>query len=272
MDNTIQSLVSFIQRVEDVEVNDRKHVFLYRGQADANHSCIPSIGRPPYRQKDIFDGTRQGRVRSVEWALYTRFRDLSAPYESSSIAGADSAAEAGWRRLILARHHLVPTRLLDWTMKPLVALFFAVHGSNQHCEAVPCKRCGGDKKRRDHDAGVYMMKCPSQYLFSVSGLAREHKHPPMYKKKRNLRDPGFFIPPDIHHRVAVQGSVFSIASNPRDPVAAKPWTIIRAQHRATILRELDQMGINYATLFPDLEGIGKWLAEAGKSWSLRRGS
>jgi hypothetical protein len=157
-------------------------------------------------------------------------------------------------------------------MKPLVALFFAVHGSNQHCEAVPCKRCGGDKKRRDHDAGVYMMKCPSQYLFSVSGLAREHKHPPMYKKKRNLRDPGFFIRPDIHHRVAVQGSVFSIASNPRDPVAAKPWTIIRAQHRATILRELDQMGINYATLFPDLEGIGKWLAEAGKSWSLRRGS
>lgn len=266
--NTISSLVDFIRRAEQNLQKAGMNALLFRGQPDANLPCIPSIGRPPYRPEDIFDGKR--RARSTEFSVYTRFRDMSASLEPPSIAGAGDKFEAGWRRLVLARHQGVPTRLLDWSTKPLVALFFAVHGSNQHCKDVPCKLCYEKKKSRDHDAGVFMTKYPKRRLFSIDGLARRHQHPPAYEKRKNQEDPGFFVPPDIYLRVAVQGSVFSIASKPWKPVEKKPWVIVPAQLRGEILDELEDMGISYATLFPDLEGIAKWLAEKSEREAKRK--
>ena len=247
------------------QLPDRKTTPIYRGQPDRHLACVPSIGRTPYGPKAIYKG--RDRAHNAEWALYTRFKDLAAPFEPVSIARAGSPAEADWQRLILGRHYGLPTRLLDWTTKPLVALFFAVHGDIRQCKELPCK-CGERKKPRSHESCVFLMgKYPSDGIFSVYGLARDHKVPPLYrKKKKKHRNPGFFLPPDVHQRVTVQGSVFSIGSNPRKSVLTEPWLIIPADRRKHILRELAQLGINYATLYPDIDGITKWLAEDSRSW------
>lgn len=261
---TVQTLDAFLIHARKKKPMNQKTKLLYRGQADRHLGCVPSIGRPPYGPNSIYNGSN--RDRCAERSLFVGFKDMSTSLEPESIARAGSSAEADWRRVILARHYGVPTRLLDWTTKPLVALFFAVHGVNRLCKMLPCDRCGEKKKRQVHDACIYLKEYPSNNLFSVYGLAREHTDPPLYRKKKRMNDPGFFIPPNIHQRVTVQGSVFSIGSDPTKPVVDEPWLIIPAQQRGGIVRELNMLGINYATLYPDLDGIAKWIAEDSKSW------
>ena len=55
----------------------------------------------------------------LEKLLLARFQQRSIPFHSRSLA--DS-----WEWLFFMQHYGVPTRLLDWSESPLMALFFAV--------------------------------------------------------------------------------------------------------------------------------------------------
>src|SRR5262249_39579679 len=82
----------------------------FRGQRSADWPLLPSLLRPPNRS-------------NTETILIKRFKQHAAPFLSS-----DRLEE--WEWLFLMQHYGVPTRLLDWTESPLVALYFAVEESN----------------------------------------------------------------------------------------------------------------------------------------------
>ena len=82
----------------------------FRGCTDARYNLLPSIAR-------------QDTGLSGEMALINLFKQNAVQFVTDR-------PQSEWEWLFLARHHSVPTRLLDWTESPLVGLYFATQSSD----------------------------------------------------------------------------------------------------------------------------------------------
>ncbi len=108
---SVDSLKAYISLVEKLRVSRKGHLW-YRGCGNASHDLKPSL----YRHKQL---QTIEDILVLEKDLVDRFRQRSIPFHSRVLT--DS-----WEWLFLMQHYGVPTRLLDWSESPLMALFFAV--------------------------------------------------------------------------------------------------------------------------------------------------
>lgn len=91
---------------------------LYRGQSDSAWNLVPSIGRLDLAQnKSLLE--RVGGWRRLEEEIMKRFIR-----HSTSLLKTVPDSYIEW--IVLAQHHGLPTRLLDWSQNPLVSLYFAL--------------------------------------------------------------------------------------------------------------------------------------------------
>lgn len=105
--------VRTIARTWAPNVSDPQELW-FRGQEKRVWNLLPELYRPEvcalgYREDDLFE----------------RFKARCAPY--LRVAPRDD-----WEWYYLARHHNLPSRLLDWTENLLVALYFAVSATAAH--------------------------------------------------------------------------------------------------------------------------------------------
>ena len=85
--------------------------FFYRGQASVDFRLIPSVGRNVAEDK-------KNVLLQYEREI---FEDFKRKYSMFT----DVRPKNDMEFLFLAQHYGLPTRLLDWTYNPFIALYFA---------------------------------------------------------------------------------------------------------------------------------------------------
>jgi len=171
--------------------------------------------------------------------------------------------QVSWQRMILAQHHGLPTRFLDWSSNPLVALFFAVEGKASICEKAvgECRFCNGGQP---HDSIVYAF-VKREWSFTIDSLSKSNEKAPKYLHKN---DPGLLRPPQISPRISAQSSMFTISADPMKEIDYDLTLRIRNSIREDVLVELDSLGINRSTLFPGLDGAASYLKWHVATWPM----
>jgi hypothetical protein len=171
--------------------------------------------------------------------------------------------------LILAQHHGLPTRFLDWTLNPLVALYFAVQGEPASCS---CDEGCAWGRKGFHDSAVHVLL--HMVGFSLTGLVTkpENDDAPLYGHPgpKDQRGVGLLWPPQISPRIGAQGSLLTIHAKPRKPVRPARTIRIPRDARERISHSLHVLGINRGMLFPDMDGVATQLRWEADDWSRER--
>ena len=257
---TISSLQYLLERVEE-DTNDwicdgfAKPWF--RGHTDIRYKLLPSI-------------LRDGNERK-EFNLTKKFRLMAPGF------GATIETNRLDRWLFLMQHHGAPTRLLDWTESLLVATFFA-------CEVA------AEGKEIEHDAAVFALDPIAlnnasklghfpvtwsqnpilQTIKFAFGTDNELVYVnDRYVEIKPLELPSAIYPSTIHARIAAQKGCFTLhGSDTRDfesifdgePLIDSERLLkyrIPKEKVLEIYQNVWDLGITYATLFPDLDGLAE---------------
>ena len=176
-----------------------------------------------------------------------------------------------WRQLIIGQHHGLPTRLLDWTYSPLIALHFATSGEDLW------KSETKDGVIWEIDIEEFNSLLPfeytdqlqkeSAYLFTVDMLDKVVHRLEQYDI--DMRDSAMVLiePPSIDQRIINQYSYFSIVPQSMQDIEGflGEYTnhttkyIIDSSLKWRVRDMLDQLNINERIVFPGLDGIATWL-------------
>lgn len=179
--------------------------------------------------------------------------------------------ENEWYWLSVGQHYGLPTRLLDWSYSPDVALHFATSNTS----------------KMDEDGAVWMVNYKELHQSApprINGIMKAEKTwilttALMSDGLNNLaaldelgRTSGdfvlFFEPPALDARIYNQFAYFSVASRPDlvmdDYLTASPhlpWKkiIVPADLKWEVRDKLDQRNISERILFPGLGGLAEWL-------------
>lgn len=135
----VDSLNEFIGVIEDLRDTVSSDLW-YRGIADASHQPVP--------------GLVWRKLRSKESNLVHGFL---VSYRSYYGAGPMDP----WDLYALMQHHGLPTRLLDWTKSPLMALYFAAVSSGKNAKT-PAVWAFDPYELNRLSIGVANVYCPSE--------------------------------------------------------------------------------------------------------------
>ena len=224
--------------------------YAFRGVSDKNYDLNTSFKR------------LCGDKKILEYHLLRNFRKY-AQLEGNASKLSD------WWWMTLAQHHGLPTRLLDWTYSPFVALHFATENINKF-------DCDGAIWHIDFVKTNQLLPSPLSDVLSNIGcnaftlkmleqaLPDIHSYDKLSEEDLVL----FFEPPSLDARIVNQFAFFSVMSNPTSSL--DHWLehhptiykriIIPKELKWEVRDKVDQANITERILFPGLDGLASWLA------------
>ncbi|MCB0580925.1 MAG: FRG domain-containing protein [Phaeodactylibacter sp.] len=224
-----------------------RSAYVYRGLEDSSYPLSSTLNR-------------LGESH-LEKHLLRNFRKYSQKQISSEYTSV-------WNWLALAQHHGLPTRLLDWTYSPYIALHFATADfTKYHKDGAIWAANYVDSKAYLPDQLARVIEEEGSHIFTAEMLEREASSLPALGNLKKEDFAVFFEPPSIDDRIVNQYAVFSMMSNPN--ILISDWLkktevsyfkiIIPAALKWEIRDKLDQSNINERVLFPGLDGLARWL-------------
>lgn len=253
------TLRQFMKRIEDIKQKwetrkDGEPSLWYRGLKSSNWPLIPKLYRPSSESiKELL--RREDEIREE----FVRRAPSLTSYRP----------ENAWEWYFLMQHYGAPTRLLDWTEDPLIGLYFAVKDSEGLQDAAVwvldawClnkQSIGADEVLPPGSAGL-LTKDIKKYRPWL---------PDRFDAKRRLKieHPVAIYPNQFDRRIAAQRSCFTVhgAKGPgletlfHNDERLLKRIVIPGYATVTIREELEEYGIDEATIYPDLEGLGKSVA------------
>jgi hypothetical protein len=221
---------------------------VFRGLARSSYSHVSSLAR------------LSGEYERVERHLIRNFRKY---------AHREAPGPTQWDWLSLAQHHGLPTRLLDWTFSPLVALHFATASWPDEPAVLMAVDCEGahallPETLREALGREGALVFTTEMLADCAADLDE-----LDEIGQGCDDPFvlFFEPPSLDERIVNQAAVLSAFSDPRfqleewldgHPDLWRSW-LIPPEVKAEVRERLDQGNVNERVLMPDLDGLASWL-------------
>src|SRR4051812_3233701 len=241
-------LLDALYDIPPTELGRHRSHLVYRGVADQAWGLETSLRR---LGKDY---------RNVEKPLLRSFRKYAEP---GSIPG-----DSIWVQLAVAQHHGLPTRLLDWTLSPRVAVHFATAESHLY-DRDAVIWCVDVVKAHALLPGMLrdVLTRESAWLFSVEMLQSIPSLEEYDGMARGSRFTLFFEPPSLDARIVNQGAIMSVMPGPglvlTDFLSDHPELcrriLIPADLKWEVRDKLDQDNVTERMLFPGLDGLSQWL-------------
>ncbi|WP_433631177.1 FRG domain-containing protein [Halomicrococcus sp. NG-SE-24] len=252
----------------------QEELFLDSWRDDINRFRPPFAYRGISREYDSLPTSliRLGRKQETERFETSHGADVEADILRNFIKYAKKeslSSRSEWHQLSVAQHYGLPTRILDWTFSPLVALHFATSGLSHLDEPGEIWVVNIDavhEKLPDELADLM-----GGHVFTIDELNDVadslSDFDDLFNEKGIKESPIFFEPPSLDGRIVNQFALFSIF--PDSEQYFDDWldkhpnlykkVIIQPNAKMEIRDKLDASNITERVLFPGLDGLANWL-------------
>lgn len=232
-DRTIRNVTDLLRFLKE-DLKTIKTPTWFRGHSKREFELIPSL----YRYKK----------NPIESNLIEKFKQ-----NATLLLSDNRRSDIDW--LFIMQHNGVPTRLLDWTESPLVALYFA---------------CAADKKS-DGTLNILLpielnkaAAIKQNHIVSINDNAIQQRYSPEAYRSEDTSEmlPVAIICPRNTPRIQAQLGLFTIFHKDKTPIEKinggnHVWRyIIPSNAKTNILNELELLGVDEFRLFPELPSLG----------------
>lgn len=209
----IDSVHTYVKLILDSSAKEKE--LIYRGHVSTKFELKPSIGRCNYS-------------KALEKEVFLKFKQQYYSYTNER-------PQNDMDLLFLAQHYGLPTRLLDWTYNPMIALYFA--SENQDYE----------------DGCIFSVDLHKAILFDSesNGVA-----PKTIDEIMSIDKPVYIVPGYTDARYKNQKALFLLCSKPDKKFTfATPRFVVKKKYKSQIREELAMLGYDKTLVYPMLDSL-----------------
>ncbi len=253
----IDSMDGVMKLISDHEYNESiqriRSEYLYRGLPNSAFNLTTSLR---LSCKELHKELEPSILRN-----FTKYASIVDPTLQSSV----------WKQMMVGQHHGLPTRLMDWTRSPLIALHFSTEEHN--LEKLSKRDCvvwridTRDVNRNLPEKYKEALSKNKTFIFTVDDLSRIVGTLEQYDEDMGSSALVNIEPPSIDQRIINQYSFFSIIPSGMGDIEKfldectenTVRYIIKKEIRWAVRDLLDQMNVNERLLYPGLDGLSRAL-------------